>query len=326
MTFFLLLPLCVVVSGFDGSYGAFITIVFSGLMIAAACSFIERGEWKSSLVTLFIVGILIIGFEFTSRRVFISVFLPVLALLIYSANMSAKYRRIAGKVGLIGISVVFFVFLNFMRANHDFGYGFVEGDVVKNTIDYIVSFRSIDTFWNTQYIYEKYQEGYQYYFGETYFSVLVGIVPRSIWVDKPVGFASIFAIMGVFEQQLSFSEDLWLGINRFSLSPGMLGEAYANFGIYGSVLVPFILGVSARIVDNYMYSTYEQHRTHALLLLSIFFLIHRGDAYAAVVFPIFLFLGCRIFYFIAANSKQKRRRIFGNDRVRFYRSRPLHNR
>jgi hypothetical protein len=128
-------------------------------------------------------------------------------------------------------------------------------------------------------------------YGETYLAVLVGFVPRSVWPDKPVGFAAPLALMqktGVGK----FNIDTWYEINQFSLSPGFHGEALANFGIPGVLLLSVLLGVTTRYYDRYfrVIGSSRMRDINKLCVLLLFFLIVRGDFYSASIYVLFIFI------------------------------------
>ena len=125
-----------------------------------------------------------------------------------------------------------------MRADHDFGEGYIEGARVQNTIMQITSLRNADTFWNSAFVLDNFPQRFSYYWGKTCSSVLVAQIPRALWPEKPVGFSAPLAYM-VRTGSQDFTVDGWLAIKQFSLSSGMVGELYANFGLIGCIIGPF---------------------------------------------------------------------------------------
>ena len=207
------------------------------------------------------------------------------------------------KSGAFLFVVVIFLFLNFMRSEHNYGRDFVDRGRVQNTINYIVNLRSIDTFWNTAFIIENFPKKFKYYYGETYAAIPVGFIPRSVWKDKPVGLSAPLGIMQKFGFQEDFNADNWKLLNKFSLSPGLLGEAYANFGIYGILFIPILLGFLSRKLDLVIQAGSYGHSLNSSLFLSAFFLVHRGDTYVATTPSIFLYLGAMAALFLVVGTK-----------------------
>jgi hypothetical protein len=77
-------------------------------------------------------------------------------------------------------------------------------------------------------------------YGETLFVELVNPIPRFLWQDKPVGFGVEYAS--------------WHGADALrggpTLSPGIIGEMYINFGTPGIVFLSMIGGAIARAWDR----------------------------------------------------------------------------
>ena len=132
--------------------------------------------------------------------------------------------------------------------------------------------------------------------GETYLSVLVAPIPRSVWPDKPVSLAAQLGFMMRFGGA-KFNVPDWIDYtNQFSLSPGFIGESYANFGILGVFFLSIAVGCSMAKIDRSM--RFERINDGAipwLPLLPLFILIHRGDFYTASSFSIHAVIGLLIF-------------------------------
>ncbi len=100
--------------------------------------------------------------------------------------------------------------------------------------------------------------------GGSFVQVLSNPIPRSLWSGKPESFGfTIAKLMGNY------------GTNY---GPTIFGEGYANFGFFGSLLFGWMLGLCARVVQQYQ----EIFRSeYALVLTSMvsfeFFSQVRGD-------------------------------------------------
>lgn len=70
----------------------------------------------------------------------------------------------------------------------------------------------------------------KFYYGSTYLPLILNPIPRQFWKDKP----------GLADYEKDFSTEA-----RPMFEMGMivtfLGESYANFGIYGLIMIPFLL-------------------------------------------------------------------------------------
>lgn len=73
--------------------------------------------------------------------------------------------------------------------------------------------------------------------GQSYYRLLFTVIPRSIWSDKPRNTEQIVAD--------------WLepSMQGMSIPPGIAGDAYINFGLYGVILFIFF-GAFFAILDN----------------------------------------------------------------------------
>ncbi|APG60426.1 hypothetical protein LPB144_08420 [Christiangramia salexigens] len=253
-------------------------------------------ETRKKKYLIFFLIFMMFSLTETSRRIYITLFFILLPIFIGYFNYRNKIlpRRTKNFLVIIGLS--FFIFLNYLRANHDFGEGYKEDNLIGNTWHYIISLKSLDTFYNTTFIIENFPNRFNYYLGETYSSVLFMFVPRAIWLDKPVGFA---APLGVLqrngEQDFTLAE--WQEINMYSLSPGFIGEAYANLGIIGIITLSFVFGVQCKKFDlsfrpEMMYHNYKYVSYFAWC--AAFFLLLRGDFFSAVYFSVFYFIFIRL--------------------------------
>lgn len=249
-------------------------------------------RYKKKKYIYYFIFFILLSLTETSRRIYITLFFVLLPILI----AYIKYRKIRlsfkVKFFLISLGITFFFFLNYLRSDHDFGDGYIEGDRISNTIDYMVSMRSIDTYYNTCFIIENFPEKYSFYLGETYTSVLFMFVPRSIWADKPIGFAAPLGMIQRTGLQV-FDFEEWRSFNQYSLSPGFIGEAYANFGITGILILSFLLGRITCYFDlknniNGIFKNISSIINYSWM--GCFFLLLRGDFFSAVYFSIFYFI------------------------------------
>ena len=239
-----------------------------------------------------ILFFLLLSFTESSRRIYVTLFVITLSIFMgYYIFQNKKMQR-SIKFLILFASIIFFFFLNFLRSEHDFGVGYEKNALIANTIEYIITLKSLDTFYNTAYVIDNFPRKYIYYYGETYSSVLFMFVPRIIWSDKPVSFA---AQLGVLERtgNRDFTLEEWRNTNMFSLSPGFIGEAFANFGLIGVLILSFLFGVVTKKFDSGIHISEVFRNINVmpyLSFLAIFFLLLRGDFFAAVYYSIFYFI------------------------------------
>lgn len=228
--------------------------------------------------------------DLSSRRAAVALLIPLIAVVV-SYMRSKPLARPFSVMAITGLLVLAFLALNVMRAGHNFGEGYVEGDIVGNTTHYVTELTSINTFENTLFVIAEFPETWEYLKGESYVSVLAGPIPRSYWPDKPVGLAAPLGLMrrfGVAE----FDSELWSSGGQFSLSPGLVGEGYANGGLLGVLIVSSVVGALGALFDRRWRQSINPMRYLPYLMFSTFFLlVHRGDFYTAITYPLFMGLG-----------------------------------
>ena len=242
----------------------------------------------------------------TSRRAYVSLFIP--CFLLYFEYVRMKNKKISLRLKILSIAalVVLFFYLNWLRSEHDFGEGYQESDRIANTMDYIVTLRSIDVFYNTGFLINNIPDRYGYFYGKTYLSIAVGLIPRSVWPEKPVSLGSILGLMIRYNVG-DFDEAMWEKSQQYSLSPGFIGEAYANFGYYGIVFASLILGFIAAIFDKKILksSLLSPHIFPWSVWLGSFILLHRGSLYAICSNNISDFYFYFFSYFVSFIIKKK---------------------
>lgn len=245
-----------------------------------------------------ILSLVFILFTFTetSRRVYITfLFIVIPVILSYIIYMKIRIKFIY-KFLFVVVLISFFIFLNYLRSTHNYGEGYDPNNKIKNTINYIVTLKSLDTFYNTAYVIKNFPNKYEYYYGETYISVLFMLLPRSLWEEKPIGFAAQLGVLQRLNTQ-EFSFDKWNSINKFSLSPGFIGEAYANLGFLGIIILSILFGLISKLYDTRIKLEDLFTNYNILPYMSFygsFFLLLRGDFFSALYFSIFYFLFFKI--------------------------------
>lgn len=121
-------------------------------------------------------------------------------------------------------------------------------------------------------------------FGITWGNQLLGVmfffVPRSIWINKPIGSGAHIA------DGLNFS---WTNV-----SMPLIGEGYINFGILGVVLFGLILGILCQYFDKKFW-TKNINNDNGLFVyfypvfIGYFFFMNRGDLMSSFAFIMGLF-------------------------------------
>lgn len=280
----------------SSTYFSLINYAFKATIILC---FAMYGFSKKPIFIILTIVLFAISMTDSSRRAFIVVVFPLLLLYIDRFNYYNRKVTKKKKVIIVAILVIFFLFLNYMRSTHDFGDGYVAGNKIANTVAYVKTMKSIDTFYNTGFIIENFPKPFAFFFGETYTSLVFGLIPRSMWEGKPVGLGAPLGLMQRYGER-DFDYELWMETNQLSLSPGFVGEAYANFGVIGVLGTGILLGLLAHGFDRklllhhkFSHLSYPRIRFSTVPYLPVmtsFCLIIRGDLYSAMIYAVVMFV------------------------------------
>lgn len=239
--------------------------------------------------------LIFVGLSFTegTRRVYITMFLTCFAM-IYAYILERK-GKIYGKYKLLVLAcfIGIFFYMNFLRADVDTGKGYEEGHTLNNTINYMMQLRALDTYDNTAFILSRFPERYDFFYGETYYALFVQFVPRIFWEKKPVGLGGPLGLMRTAKLRF-FTKQKWITSGRgISLSPGFVGEAYANFGVFGIFLMSALFGLVTKFFDTNVDSK-EVLKNPVQMANTAwygsFFLLLRGDLVAALYYSMLFYL------------------------------------
>lgn len=90
------------------------------------------------------------------------------------------------------------------------------------------------------FIVDQVPSKHDHLYGWTYYVELINPIPRFLWQEKPLGFGVEFAA--------------WQGYDALkggpTLSPGIIGEMYVNFGLPGIIFLSMLGGVVCRAWDR----------------------------------------------------------------------------
>lgn len=79
----------------------------------------------------------------------------------------------------------------------------------------------------------------QYKYGSTYLTWVFAPIPRTLWQEKPV-----------ISVGTEIKEQVYGAGNRGGIPPGIIAEAFWNFGVLGVVVILFCFGVIAKAIYN----------------------------------------------------------------------------
>lgn len=235
----------------------------------------------------------------------------ILFILIFFPTSAARFQIIGVYLGLF--LVLFQKYFSKQTVNVLFLFGlfvvFPTLEVFRN----ITSFedvnlkdisKSISTIFNEGH-YDSYQMfvnsiNYVAEHGITWGNQLLGVffffVPRSIWLNKPIGSGAHVA------ESLNFSFS--------NISMPIIGEGYINFGIVGLVIFGLIFGLLCQYFDRKFWVK-SKYGDNGLLIhfypvfLGYFFFMNRGDLMSSFAFILGLFLAFYTINFIAGVFSKK---------------------
>lgn len=131
--------------------------------------------------------------------------------------------------------------------------------------------------------------------GSTYLVVLVKPIPRSIWVDKPMGANSVLTAD-------LFPEYFLIGRSR---AASIVTEAYMNFGWIGVLIVMFFTGVLCKnLYHKYILNDFNIWNTLKYAIAMIFLLtLVRVDMQIASTFLMYYLIPISVSFYLRTKTK-----------------------
>jgi oligosaccharide repeat unit polymerase len=102
--------------------------------------------------------------------------------------------------------------------------------------------------------------------GISYTSLLTGMIPRTWWPDKPN------VSLGPFIKEVVFGEN----VRNAGFPPGLVAEAYLNFGYVGIPVVLFFFGAILRIFHNTVFILVGTNDVALLIYLAVIWRLAMG--------------------------------------------------
>jgi len=251
--------------------------VATGLSVS---TFLARRRVAAAVVTA--LAALAVGVGDTSRRVFGSILFAVGFAVIPRRGFRIGLTSIRGVVTLGFLLAVFYGTATLMRAV-TFGSG--DPEAVKE--DFVAAgrtARNLSTLEDFALCVELYPQRVPFLYGRSYVAMLLTFVPRQWWPDKPVAFAKELAVRKLYTLgPYQYDRDLDAAIGYQSFSGTMIGEAWANFGWLGVIVVLALYGVVVEKVSAYLCACPPGSWGEALLGPVAFAVLvqHRGCSTAA---------------------------------------------
>src|SRR5699024_6645939 len=152
----------------------------------------------------------------------------------YKHRLSPKFITVLLATGVFLLAITSRFFRGFLQPgqsvnNFDFNLkAFLEASIESGDVGY--STRVLEVI-NYVPLYHDFLNG------QSYYRLLFVFIPRSIWVDKPENTQQVVA--------------KWLepDIAGMSIPPGIIGDAYTNFGVLGIVIL-ILFGASFALLDQ----------------------------------------------------------------------------
>lgn len=115
-----------------------------------------------------------------------------------------------------------------------------------------------------------------YFYGTTVLPILVSPIPRGFWPDKPE--------VNDYQFKLDIPSR---PLAKYTMTAGLVGESYANFGWFGIVLVPFLISLAFCSAYSRLQGTtlLSPGCLLYLIYLSTFMQLYRDGLLSAVWFP-----------------------------------------
>lgn len=192
-------------------------------------------------------------------------------------NLSQKktYRLNKGLYYLIVICVFFMLYQTFFRTKFDI-----------SNININVLLRGIfGSYTHCLKVMEVFPDKYEFWYGNSFLQVLINIIPRALWDSKPIGFGAFVA------------REIYGMPNTVSYATTLVGELYANFGYFGTIISFYIISLIISYI-HYKYAvSYRNGETfwwfsgfsYGLISYSIFFVV-RGDILSGIFTPLFILI------------------------------------
>jgi hypothetical protein len=211
----------------QGSSWLLITQVWSGLALLALIYWYGFRWWLASPMFLYLLMMAIQGYH--RFRVII----PALLLIqIYLDRKKLKWPPIYVTALLLGLIVIFFPLKDIGRMTQE---GENLGQIVdtsRESVNEAMYAAAPDQMFLDEFAcaLTLIDEHGEFYYGRTYLNVITLPIPRQWWPDKPT-----------LADYLKDISKPWRPMAQMGMIVTFLGESYANFGVFGTLAVPFLV-------------------------------------------------------------------------------------
>lgn len=249
-------------------------ILGSSLYLAAIVSREKTTPLMLSVPAAMVSVIVIYAFFLNSRNtVFLTLIIHVIVYFGFSRSLSLSRLRVTKFVvnrstikQVCLLAAVIGVALLAMGKLTEYRYGSFDSDYSTERRERVVFYALDGAFGNDENMLWLLQsQSIDYQFGRTYLAAFLNVIPRKIWVDKPVGAGPILINMIRPGSYVPGQE----GNN--SLTTGLVTEAFMNFGYFGVfVSIVFWAYLASRAMRAFQATRSVYCRT-AFLVASLMF-------------------------------------------------------
>jgi oligosaccharide repeat unit polymerase len=222
---------------FGGAKDAFLELQMflrAAIPLASAVIVLKRHSQAQRFIAgLFLVFVFARAFNSGTRSQVIEVFLPIAAAIYW--RMSIKMKQNAIRFGLPTLAALIMFWSAATVVTRNSG----NFDWEKASEAKYVGF---EMFRELLFLQTTVPETSDHKWGHTYLVQIVNPIPRFLWPGKPTGDAGL-ELAGLQGQVVD-------GQATLTISPGLIGEMYWNFGVPGIIVVSFLLGHLARSWDR----------------------------------------------------------------------------
>ncbi len=132
-------------------------------------------------------------------------------------------------------------------------------NVIEKSIDNLVGSGNFISIGRTNLIIARVPESFDYLYGISYLTWITGWVPKELWPDKPE------ISTGLLVRKYIYGMKTRVG----GFPPGMIGEAYMNFGYIGIPIICFIIGAILKLYYNTFRPLIYKNKNILALYMSI---------------------------------------------------------
>ncbi|PAP77157.1 O-antigen polymerase [Rubrivirga marina] len=214
-------------------WGASVTgPVFLFVLAWALTKRTRLGLVEGAVIVALVLMAVVFPFFNSSRTKVLMVLIQALVIWRCTRGGIPKTVLVGGSVGILALLLILTALRPRQGDLSDAGSVFGAQALLETT----VGGRHFMDLTKTAHIIEGVPEQLPYQYGESYAAWAFMPIPRTVWLNKPPLGAGPLIGQNIFNMRYA------------GVPPGMIAEAYLNFGILGIVLVPFLLGVGMRWV------------------------------------------------------------------------------